>query len=123
MSTLTHSQRVGLDAFLRAISDGAEAGYPDSVRIVTSDGMTLERLSELLEDSVRRDVPIVIVRNDGAEMLLAPTPRHGIPGLVDRVRRRVRVTVRTRGDRDPVECQTIHPDSVHDLRGLRGCLV
>ncbi|HWV85918.1 MAG TPA: hypothetical protein VNZ62_10790 [Capillimicrobium sp.] len=121
MTELTHNQLVAREVFKSAVIHGDGAGYPERVTILPAETVSdLERFSDVLNATVAEGESLILVRADGAEMLIEPHIRRGIGGLVDRVLRRVRIDVSTRGDEKPVHHRYVHPQQVSDLKSLRG---
>jgi len=121
MTELTHNQLVAREAFKSAVIHGDGAGYPERVTILPAETVyDLERLSDVLDATVAEGASLILVRADGAEMLIEPRRRRGLGGVIDRVLRRVRVDVSTRGDEKPAHHRDVHPQHVSDLKSLRG---
>ncbi|HEY8584589.1 MAG TPA: hypothetical protein VIL49_16635 [Capillimicrobium sp.] len=127
--TLTLSQRVARESFKNVILN--EGGfYPDDVRIVPLDGMTVERMADLMYDHVIEGTAIVFVRQDGREFVMEKQERNGMGALVDRLLRRVRVQITALQPTPETahfvhrrEERYVHPNHVRDLRDLSGHLV
>lgn len=122
MSDTTPTKDKTHDLFVRAALSDEDLGYPDDVSFIPSDEEWSDRaLTRTIVDERR---PAVVVF-DSLEVLIEPCPRHGLRGLVDRMRGKTGVqigfrehgihapspvAVRTRVGRHPLDDIRRRPD-------------
>lgn len=106
---LTKAQLAAREAFKRAVAEGTDAGYPERVTLVPADDVDRETFMRTVGDNLRAGVPVVFVRDDGHEMMLAPAARTGVLGWIDKRLGRTRLHIAVRAgafapavDRDQV---------------------
>lgn len=98
-ASLTRAQRAAQEAFKRAVLDDGEAGgYPDAVALLPDEALDPETFARTVGSNIRAGIPVVLVREDGQETMLAPMARSGLPGWIDRRLGRTRIHIEVRGE-------------------------
>jgi hypothetical protein len=114
----TPSEQAALQAFKEVVTQGDQAGYPDHVTIISMSQADAD--FRPVFEAIESGKPIIVVSDDGGQIMLRLRPRRGLLGLLDRVRRRRAVAATTRrGEWATERVQTVHSTQQRELRDLR----
>lgn len=112
----TPAQNAALQVFEEAVVHGDGCGYPSLVTVFAGDLDDLDAIFSPLEGGRA----VIVVREDGRQLLLEITRRPGLRGLIDRASGRVWLHTATRGGSLPAadDRTVVHRSRPAELRRL-----